>query len=553
MAKGNAKLIELRPQKSLLDPTFEGYKLSLDQLPIYKHEIPATVEHLKPSEEQYSYQHIRTFGLHNHLTTDLWNPNLCYFVTKDHQIYEVHLSSLASQHPEFVLVWEPSAQSLKVAGNYNAALSFPSPNIAVFSDGAGTLFILSTGNVRPVPRIPGSASTLQKNSLKKGKMGSRKGKIKKRENDNMDEPTEPLHLHVLLLRVEMLGNPHGFEYASVLSRGSSVCIAAREPIGLIYDSQKKTPDSMEVDMKVEDKPDYLWTETSDEVTLWFRLDAEAKKDNVQVNIIAKDIQVVFKDKVLLQGELSHPVSKELTTWFLSDGKLEIILSKVDKNTIWGHVVPGNSKGQPHVCFDHIKKFHAPETVGQRGSVFSNQQLEECDAFPEDELSLMRLDGESHVVTHKASLGSHQVLFTTGLAPNLAPALCLRHDVDGLVWQPLGDEHLAGWSCNHVGTFQALGYVQASKEQRKFTVCPQDYSYAAICDALRHIYVYRQPGPMPSGVQLTHRPTGRKIGSLAIQQLVSLDIAEEILGAVATNKLLLIVTSTTLFAIKINSD
>jgi len=76
---------------------------------------------------------------------------------------------------------------------------------------------------------------------------------------------------------------------------------------------------------------------------------------------------------------------------------------------------------------------------------------------------------------QALLGRHQLLF---VAPteHTALAFCLRHDVDGLVWLPMEDaekkeeEPISKWNCHHIGTLQALGYIQASKEQRKFTVC-----------------------------------------------------------------------------------
>jgi hypothetical protein len=67
--------------------------------------------------------------------------------------------------------------------------------------------------------------------------------------------------------------------------------------------------------------------------------------------------------------------------------------------------------------------------------------------------------------------SGQLLFFTQCAPELAPAFCLRHDVDGLIWQPMGDGLEQPWKCLHTAALQALGYIQASKEQRKFTVAP----------------------------------------------------------------------------------
>jgi len=170
------------------------------------------------------------------------------------------------------------------------------------------------------------------------------------------------------------------------------------------------------------------------------------------------------------------------------------------------------------------------------------------------------------------LGGHQLLFTLPLAPNMAPGFCLRHDVDGLVWQPMGDELEGSWGCQHIATLQALGYIQASKEQRKFTLSPPseytfqriylfltktdfflDMSYAAICDAFHHIFLYRQPGGASNGVEMVYRPTGRKVGTVARQQVLNLDSREECLGALATDTFLLVLTSSSLFAIRINSD
>jgi hypothetical protein len=37
------------------------------------------VSHVEPTSEQYSFQHIRLFGLHNHLYGDPWQNNDVYY------------------------------------------------------------------------------------------------------------------------------------------------------------------------------------------------------------------------------------------------------------------------------------------------------------------------------------------------------------------------------------------------------------------------------------------------------------------------------------------
>jgi len=103
--------------------------------------------------------------------------------------------------------------------------------------------------------------------------------------------------------------------------------------------------------------------------------------------------------------------------------------------------------------------------------FNLGQLEECDSVNEP-LMLQRIDGNSHQETHKINMGGHQWLFTRQTGPEFLPALCLRHDVDGILWQPrnvFNEGELEHFKMEHVATFSALGYVQASKQEKKIYI------------------------------------------------------------------------------------
>lgn len=54
-------------------------------------------------------------------------------------------------------------------------------------------------------------------------------------------------------------------------------------------------------------------------------------------------------------------------------------------------------------------------------------------------------------------------------PDRPPCVCVRHDVDGCVWQLGSPSNSSDWPCQHIGTFCALGYVAASKQQKKFVL------------------------------------------------------------------------------------
>merc|ERR1712008_381322 len=80
------------------------------------------------------------------------------------------------------------------------------------------------------------------------------------------------------------------------------------------------------------------------------------------------------------------------------------------------------------------------------------------------------------------------------------------------WQPIVEN--GNLRLEHVDTFDALGYVQASKSQRRFTVAAPDRSYAAIIDRQRHVYIYRKPEPIAEGCELRNRKSGQSVEKVA---------------------------------------
>ena len=147
------------------------------------------------------------------------------------------------------------------------------------------------------------------------------------------------------------------------------------------------------------------------------------------------------------------------------------------------------------------------------------------------------------------MSSHQWLFNTQAGSTNLPGVCLRHDVDGLIWQPVARQPQPSecpWE--HVATFNAFGYVQASKQQKKFSTCPSDFSYVAISDCVKHIYIYRQPSAILSPIR--NRKTGREVASIAKQQLISLESTADIVGLQAAGSRLVILAGQTLYVVQI---
>ncbi|NWT42934.1 NUDC1 protein, partial [Chroicocephalus maculipennis] len=306
-------------------------------------------------------------------------------------------------------------------------------------------------------------------------------------------------------------------------------------------------------------PLYYWQQSEDDVTITVHIPQDITKDDIKVRFSPDNICVTLKDQPpLMEGKLYSSVDHESCTWIIKDNKsLEISLIKKSEGPRWPELIIGDTRGE--FIMDSSQCSEIAESLMHLTSEVMNpnpekenppcnaQELEECDAFLEDSASLCRFDGDTLKVTHVINLGSNQYLFSVVVDPREMPCFCLRHDVDALLWQPHSDQPENMWE--HIATFNALGYVQASKQDKKFMACAPDYSYAALCECLRRVFIYRQPTPLST--VLYNRKEGRQVGQVAKQLVATLEANDPILGFQATSERLFVLTTKTLFLIKVN--
>ena len=89
------------------------------------------------------------------------------------------------------------------------------------------------------------------------------------------------------------------------------------------------------------------------------------------------------------------------------------------------------------------------------------------------------------------------------------------------------------------TFNALGYIQASKEVRKFTVAPPSLKFVAVSDCKRHVFVYLQPS---EGVK----------GNSSVEGVHTMADRSDILGLRASDKgLVFVLTPRNLTVLKLS--
>lgn len=102
---------------------------------------------------------------------------------------------------------------------------------------------------------------------------------------------------------------------------------------------------------------------------------------------------------------------------------------------------------------------------------------------------------------------------------------------------------------HQGTLMAFGYVQSSKQNRKFLTCPPNFSYSVVCEASKHILIYQNSPALHN--QLRRRSCGvMKNIKLGVQHVFNIDKYGEVVGINAANEFLFVLMENSLLVIEI---
>jgi len=563
--------VEMKRDSSLLDANFSGYKLSLDALHVARNELADGPVHLQPAPEMYGLLHAKVFGEHNHLFLDNFNEDRVYFISGKGKIYTINEAGCPSE------VW--NIPETGQAHDYNPGLVFASESLALVSDGSGTLFIVETGDRQN--------ECMWKSVFQDAVCGKerpfvvRYGCVQDKganlevvlqfvedpeKLDVIGLPTKPEGAETSFFnclewisfskqekgwqmeRVRRVVSHGGFNYISITD--GNLATSAEKKTILSFDSLHPV-ESLETEPmhhEQEEKPKFYWKQTHEDVEIWFYVLPDTIKSHVDINVPGEGIHVKISGLDLIKGEFHSKVEKDSWTWTIDHGKIGVMMSKqtpgmwtsfwADRAGPAGQEVTDMTEDTilPHLTTENPICTEDPT----REPAFNTQELESVDdTMDHNSNFIWQSDAGKQSIT---SLHGNQHLMSISVQNGCPPALCIRSDVDGIVLK-VEDNKL-----EHVCTFPALGYVQAGKQNRKFLTAPHDFSYSAICDDSRHIYVYRQPKPIDS--ELKNRKTGVKVAGIAVQQVVTLDNREEILGMQATPNLLFIVSQHAVYRIAV---
>jgi len=585
-----AVFVDLHPKREFINPNFDHYQLSLDKIAKHEVEIEMNVDVAKPPELNFSSHHAKLYGVHNHVFPDPWDQDKVYFCDREWNIskvsvnnrqegdgvlYEIQLSKPALTSCLFQV---PDAANLRLRPvRFNVSLGFPDKNLALVVNGVDSFYLLNTQDecsnnkwkVLYQGCLPMSGFAHQLIDCTRWREGETSkvemlvasvDEVEGEEKERHGAPYITLLTWLTLASVDdtawtvertrRLECSRPFDYACLEEKGTGLQMVAPKIYKMTEDSVKpiENVEAWEIVGEETTTSLYTWSQTAEELTVHLTIPEGLTKANLSVTIGSNRLELSVKNDVdMIKGDLFQRVDIEESTWTLVGRRLEVSLQKVEPE-LWPTVVHGDARGELvmteeqvdaiHAGLEHLTADHWNASPERGDKPYNSQMLEECDAVEGDGVILARIDGESHRVTHKA-ISSNQYLFTVKVKPEGPSAICLRHDVDGFVWQASSDINIEGDIWEHIGSLNAFGYVMASKTHRRFCGCSEDMSIGVIADSQRHIYIYRQRVQVMSPIR--NRKTGVQINSVAKQQVISLDYTDIILGVRITNNQLFVLT------------
>ncbi|CAH8558916.1 unnamed protein product [Dicrocoelium dendriticum] len=653
--------VTLRPNRTLLDPNFESYKLSLQNIPQVSFPLGNGVAY-DPLLPPLSKQHVQACVHQNCLTFDPFSSCDIYCSCSSGMIGIVHVPENPEDSCGLQSVFIPSSLAKPSQGQPCATLKFPTKHVAIHYDGFNLIsffeILRSVGSLpswkhlatEQAPLICDKAVLLDAMGFEHSmELHCILAAVTERPNELPFRTNSSYVTYLEWLTFNQEGSNSKFpltrhrrfvgssfpDYVSLTRDNQSLHICAEGTFHAVYDSENpnltviqagavevKMEESMTLDSNgtsfvLSDSDatrsvSIQWSQSEpgaddeagmvhvifDLVTSQIPPSLSLNRDTVQVRIRPESTSedkpqtlsvIIHSDrKDSVEGEAFTLIEQSLygfvepnPMWTIDREVkcLEVHLSK--KHTLhWPRLLRDVEIDRSLVKVeqsDHAlnemesirPEFTAtadPVTVEPNEltkPAFNVDQLEEVD-FPLDDdsdLTLQRFDANTLKMTHQANLTGHQWLCNVlvqraGCWP-ATNAICLRHDVDGIVWLPTsavtaatGDSSnsdTSPWS--HSATLQAFGYVLASKQDHRFVSTPplmpgSPLPFVAVADSTRRIYVYKQPnisnlGPSTNGV-LRRRNTadsgeGRKtdeVVHVARQYVLAVGDDSPIIGFVA---------------------
>ncbi|XP_012522265.1 nudC domain-containing protein 1 [Monomorium pharaonis] len=552
-------IIELRPDKSLTNSSFEKYQFSNETiLIISENKLCNYVYRLEPNQNQESWLEARLFAFHNHLFNNVHDMS-CWFIDETSAVWRLDKDGSLDQ------VYKLHTDGCLSNIIYNPSIGFTSNNIVVISNGDKNLHILIgyTGENKKVFLItleePGIIMNVQyvaKSSRIILTMCAIAVGVNQKKYTQLILLSYHLYTENEITKVnnvdkQILKVQGSVDYVYVEENGNYLHSICQDNIGFenenVQEKESVTEQSSVASNSQIKIPKYYWSQDEESVTVWIKVPKQHSDKRPKINVKPLELSVTIDNEILIQGQCQHRLEENMATWRHKEDTLQIDLSKYESGLMWNELIKGDTGGEClpnevlaaeiHARLAHLCTDQQTNSVGEDQPCvgFNTEELEECDLEGKDNF-LQRINLLTQMTTHLSRLGSNNhVLFT--YKRKQGQMVCLRYDHDACVWEMGNGNGNTHWNLKHIHSFPGFGYVEASKTNKKFCVSPIDGSYIAIVEHTRHVFVYERPDV--------------RAGS-AKQRIVDLNCeASPIMGVVATNKFLIVLSKDKLYRLQVH--
>ena len=288
------------------------------------------------------------------------------------------------------------------------------------------------------------------------------------------------------------------------------------------------------------EPPYFWTQTDSDVTICFGLPRGTTKHAIQCKFSRQGLHL----RVLLTGDADQSVrtpyiddmplfatiQADESFWTLdpSTGLLTLSLEKQHSKTRWTQVFeegvdpePVEEALDPSIFAEYkasLEKYTTDQAhAGPKGSSLlpslAQDAQEDIDEEGEEiKFSWIQSESGSDIVRASTIGTGHDWIGqafpcfeTQGENAFGMPTVCLKHDVDGLIY---AIHHVPGSKPSlstvqpasgimrfiHTDTLDALAFVQASKREKRFVFHDPHGRFCVIVESSRNVYIYwHRPG------------------------------------------------------------
>uniref|UniRef100_A0AC35UI85 NudC domain-containing protein 1 n=1 Tax=Rhabditophanes sp. KR3021 TaxID=114890 RepID=A0AC35UI85_9BILA len=584
--------VDLKPDSQLIDRDFESYKISFAQNQFDYTQLNKNFFVAIPSDDQYSYLHQHIFSNQNNLIIDPFSKNtLFYSVMEDGSIFSSQFNDQTKKFINGHVVFKNFLNEVKDGWEDNELLEEPQNNlnpkqylpfslciinehICIANNGRGKCYFLDkrdqtrwkclfTYNLMSCSVI-GDARIVNDNEihlLLESVIDKKDCPIKTMnanyiselkwlifDNDSFDISIKTEKVIYADGNLEFVSFDYDLENLITMAPFPPILFSID---GVIKYNERKNVDNDDSDKQTK-KPLYFWNETTEVAGLIFNVESSISENDISFTLSNNSIMVSIKEVKLIGGKLIGEVDVERSKFVKDGNKLEIILNKKESK-LWNQIIDGDEVGvlgNGDFLITDLEQF-SPDKNDVAPENMTNDitdDIEECDTENSKLFFLYWLNGIENVIMFQSSPINSLPLFSKKYDPFEATSVCLRENNDGIVWSFCSKKRQM--KVAHRSTFDAFGYIQASKSRRKFSIVPPLNNYVAIIESFKTIYVYWRSEQL-DGDGLVNRRDGRSVKNIAKLNVISMtkqdpndvlsvqNVTDEILGCACLDKFILI--------------